>query len=1416
VSPAPTPPAQQLTFVFTDIEGSTRLLEQLHDRYAEVLAIHGRLIGDAAARAGGEIVDTQGDAFFLVFRTVDQAVAFAVDSQHALADQRWPGDTELRVRMGIHSGEATPNAGGYVGLDVHRAARISSAAHGGQVLVSAAAADGLGNGHRLKALGAHQLKDFAAPIALHQLLVDGLPADFAPPRSLEDPDQPPAPGEPPYQGLAHFEEADAPRFFGREKLVARLVGRLEEQSFLAVIGASGSGKSSLVRAGLVPALRRQGVTNVVLLTPTAEPFAALAAALAPEAGAQARAELAQRLRFGPDALTERLGKGSLLVVDQAEELFSLCRDEGERTVFIEHLLAATEAGGRVVLTLRADFYDRLAGYPALRDLVAARQEYLGQMSSAELRAAIEGPAGAGGWRFDAGLVDLILHDVGTEPGALPLLSHALLETWQRRRGRLMMLRGYLESGGVQAAIARSADRLMAELQPEQQLIARTIFLRLTEFGAGTPDTRRRADLAELLGRTDDAGADVLHRLAERRLVVIGEDTAEVAHEALIREWPTLREWLAADREALRLHRSLTEAATEWQRAGREPSLLFRGGRLVAALDWAQGHEAEPNALEREFIEESRVASEHEAQRQRATNRRLRMLLAGAGVFLVLAVAAGTYAVLEADRAEQAAVDARARELTMSALAVMEENPSLSMALLVAASDIREPSLETLELMHRAVNESRILGRYEWPADKEIGNDMWIDLHPSGELMLASPWLPVPPGPNNYMEVADAYGGSAVWLWELEEESAGFGQAFFTPDGKHVIVGVHWWEPHRDRPAAVPSNEVGLHVLDAYTGESISQLDLGHCGGFVRGVSDTRALVDTAAISSGHCAWDPEENIELEWIDLASGRRALITGGIRGPHSVLSGDGRVAAYDVGDPMLTVVRDLETGFECHISKQSDQIDRRLWSLNHDGSLLLHGSQPIAVWDVADVARCERLPQSFDQHAGPANAAIFDASDGSVYSAGPDGRLLHWDAASTGLIDAQAGVGSGSFLAGASDFLLVGSSETLSAVLVRRDSSAAPLNVRDSGDYWRPPGADLPCYLLIDGVLVSNGVALVSDTCGGSVGEQKTIAVDTSSMTIRYALHGGGGQRVAMSPDGTRFARQEQTDFLSGPLMVRDVFSGEEVVELQGICSNDLNTEDPIAGGADCAAYPETPFAHWSWDIKWSPNGSLIASLGMPGDPARVAVWDSATGGLLPAPTLDSTSQGWSVLFSPDSQNIIVANMDGSMESISTADWTVTTTGRVDGRDPLLTGISALGEVVVVGAGASVHWFDPETLQPSRPSVLGDQSGSVRATAPSPDGLLLATVSSDGVLRVLDATNGQLRDRVNFGRVEAKGVAFIDDQRVAVGLADGTLHTVTIDPTTLIREAKESLTRTFTDAECERFGFEQCPTLEELRAP
>ncbi len=334
----------------------------------------------------------------------------------------------------------------------------------------------------------------------------------------------------PYKGLNFFEEKDADLFVGREALTSRLTQRVlalasanaaSGSRFLAIVGASGSGKSSLVRAGLIPALRwnqEAADWQIHTLIPTARPLESLAGELTRGSSLAATAGLIDDLAREPRSLhlfarqaTKAGGESRLLlVVDQFEELFALCRSEPERKAFMDNLLtAAWEADGPaiVLLALRADFYDRCAAYPRLREALAEHQEYIGSMNCEELRTVIEEPARRAHWELEPGLVDLLLQDVGEEPGALPLLSHALLETWQRRRGHTMTLGGYISSGGVRGAIAETAEAVFTDrLTPEQQAIALRIFLRLTELGdeMATGDTRRRAALSELISKPDEA------------------------------------------------------------------------------------------------------------------------------------------------------------------------------------------------------------------------------------------------------------------------------------------------------------------------------------------------------------------------------------------------------------------------------------------------------------------------------------------------------------------------------------------------------------------------------------------------------------------------------------------------------------------------------------------------------------------------------------------------------------------------------------------------------------------------------------------------------------------------------------------------------------------------------------------------
>ena len=273
------------------------------------------------------------------------------------------------------------------------------------------------------------------------------------------------------------------------------------------------------------------------------------------------------------------------------------------------------------------------------------------MGDEELERAITEPARVAGLRLEPGLVELILRDVAREPGALPLLSHALRVTWEQRDGRTLTVEGYRASGGVASAIAQTADSVVEAVPPDRQGLMRNVFLRLTELGEGIEDTRRRVAVEELVpeGASPEEVQALLDRLAEARLVTLGEGTAEVAHEVLIREWPTLRAWLEEDRAGIRLHRQLGDAARLWEAGGREAGDLYRGTRLAAAVEWAQSHPDALNATERAFLDASVAESERERRTQLRANRRLRVLLAGVGLLLVAAVIAGVLALRESDQ-----------------------------------------------------------------------------------------------------------------------------------------------------------------------------------------------------------------------------------------------------------------------------------------------------------------------------------------------------------------------------------------------------------------------------------------------------------------------------------------------------------------------------------------------------------------------------------------------------------------------------------------------------------------------------------------------------------------------------------------------------------------------------------------------
>ncbi|WP_370944680.1 BTAD domain-containing putative transcriptional regulator [Amycolatopsis sp. cg5] len=485
----------------------------------------------------------------------------------------------------------------------------------------------------------------------------------------------------PYLGLETFQENDAARFFGRRALVDEMAARLDGHRFLAVFGPSGSGKSSVLRAGLLPAFRD---ADTVLLTPGEHPLAALSTALV-TAGAvpeSIRGELAVDPACLADLLRYSDGEPRetpiLLLVDQFEEIFTLCQDVRERAQFVEALVSLADhpsVPARIVIGIRADFYPACADFPALVALLRDRQLLVGPMAEPELRTVITGPAELAGLSVEPALVDAALADVLGEPAALPMLSHALRETWLRRTGDRLTAESYHAAGGVRGAVAQTADEVFGGLDTHQARLAREVFLRLTAPGEESADTRRRPRLDELLDTPNAPEIKaILGKLAEARLVTVDEDTVTVAHECLIRGWPKLRGWLDEDREYLRARHRLTGSAREWERHGRNEDLLYAASQLAT---WRDRDRDRLTELEREFL----AAGGRKTERLRLTRRkRLRLTLAGMSAALVTLLVLTVVAVVQAGQADRERDRALAGRLVADARSQLALDPELALLL----------------------------------------------------------------------------------------------------------------------------------------------------------------------------------------------------------------------------------------------------------------------------------------------------------------------------------------------------------------------------------------------------------------------------------------------------------------------------------------------------------------------------------------------------------------------------------------------------------------------------------------------------------------------------------------------------------------------------------------------------------------
>lgn len=668
---------------------------------------------------------------------------------------------------------------------------------------------------------------------------------------------PAAGGTCPYPGLAAFDSSQSAWFFGRKDLTARLLDRLviaEERGMpLLVVGVSGSGKSSLLHAGLQPALRRGDLPvpgsadwPQVRLTPGSRPLTELTSRVAALAGVSvgtsvddARttpatfAALVRQAAIAHARQRERDDPGRVvLIIDQLEEIFTLCEDPEERAAFVEALRAAaasvaddeTTPSAVVIASLRTDFFSACADEPGLAEILQDNQFLVGRMSPAELRSVVEGPAGAVGLDLEPGFVDRVLDDAvdGYQPGSLPLLAYALEATWAKRRGNTMTLAGYQESGGVRGAISTAAETLFRSMDAEQRRHLRRLLLALVAVGDGVDDTRRRVSKEEVTGG-DALAESVLNRLVATRLVTVDRDaagvgTVEIAHEALLRAWRRLTDWLDEDRAGLVVHRRLSDATNTWVRLERDEGSLYRGAQLAdtrAWLDEREDRRASLTEVELEFVTASEVAEDAAREAVRRNTLRLRRLVGALSVLLVVAMVAGGLAIWqqrvaddERARAERQRAAAVSRLYAQESLTARDADPRRSLLLAMASWQLT-PTVEA-----RGALLSAQLVPYRGTLDPDDGRLVDADLSPDGTTAA----------------LATTTGSITVWDTASQQQVAELTEGGtdgelstvrFSPDGK-VLATTHisenaehrlrLWDPRTHtlmRSLPVPGNVIGV-------------------------------------------------------------------------------------------------------------------------------------------------------------------------------------------------------------------------------------------------------------------------------------------------------------------------------------------------------------------------------------------------------------------------------------------------------------------------------------------------------------------------------------------------------------------------------------------------------------------------------
>ena len=1171
--------------------------------------------------------------------------------------------------------------------------------------------------------------------------------------------QPATPATPvrnPYKGLRAFQETDAADFYGRDTVVDELLQALAHHRLIGVVGPSGSGKSSVVRAGLVPALRAGGLPGsrgwlISSMYPGSYPFEELETAL---------------LRVAVDDLGGLLGelhsdeRGLLrvvkrilprddselvLVIDQFEELFSLAHDEATRRLFLaalEVLITDERSRVRVVATLRADFFDRPLDHPGFGELFKTAIVPITPPSAESLGLATSRPARSVGLELEPGLVGTIIRDVQDEPGGLPLLQYALTELFQQREDDQLTIAAYQRTGGVVGALSSRAEELYQGLSPGGQATARQLFLRLVTVDEETDDTRRRVSQVELEGLDVDREQldAVLQQYAAYRLVTYDRDpatrvpTVEVAHEALLREWDRLRGWIDDQRDALIFHRRLTASMRDWLDAGKDASFLLRGGRLEQAEAWSESSELVLSAEEEAFLAASR---DLRAEEEAAARRRRRRVTVGLIAALVIVALLALVALQQRQVAETEARVATARALAASALANLDVDPERSILL----------ALEAVEATRRV--DGTVLPETEAALRQAVSTSRVVSTIPHGEAAISDDGTQLATlGPDGALTIWDPHTGTALTRFP--------GQG----DGEWIVT----LSVELGLLVTAASEEV--RVWDVTTGD-VRHVLRGHEGTIHHAAfsPDGRRLATTGRDSSVRL-WDTNSGVEelvLRHEEAVNVRVAFNPDGTRlaaAGFSPTEAEGVAWVWDLVTETISTVFAPEEWLVAGVA--FDPSGSRVATATIGGFLVIHDAET-----GTQLVRSS-LPTSL-------TSVAFDEDGTRVATGGGDGTSYLWDAATGSQLQTLSGHTHGvSRLAFTADgtYLITTSFDGISRLW---DVSAA----RDP-NWLTVPGAER----------IYVGVAFSPDgTRFAAPAEPAGVTIwdsETGEEVITLTGYDAKLTTVAFSPDGHLLAAgSDQT--LTPP--VWDVETGELLFTLDG--------------------HTDTVRA-----VAFSPGGRRLVTGGWDG---TARVWDAQTGDELVALEVGGRGDGdgaAAVLFSEDGRLIVTGGLHGDSSAWGEVTlWDADTFEQLrmfDAHPNAVLGI-ALGPdglLATAGVDATAKLWDLPSGE-ERLTLRGHDA-PVRQVAISPDGSRIATASDDGTARLWDATSGRELLVLTPHDGLVYGVAFSpDDRLLATAGPDGTvaLHLLPIDEFIVL--ARDRVTRDLTDDECRQYlDVERCP--------